>query len=249
MPPIREYSNWNMRASDTLDEIEPRRKYVFICEGSKTEVYYFRALIDRRNQLGLHPLVDLRLWEKTNEDEGLSNPQALMRFAQQEKGSNRHLFDPAHDRMVIVFDLDVFSRVGAGRKGDDKLVEEFEEIRTCASASDMLAVTNPSFELFLLLHSNGAYERLIRENETEILENRKEKGRRFVQKLFTNNYGMNPKRNRRIGSLAALVDTAIEEEKFLNHDLDKALTELTCNVGSVIEKIRNDRPRSDDIWR
>lgn len=42
MPPIHEYSNWNLRSADTLEEIEPLRKFVFICEGSKTEDYYLR---------------------------------------------------------------------------------------------------------------------------------------------------------------------------------------------------------------
>ena len=246
MPPIREYSSWNVRESDALDELEPLRKYVFICEGSKTEVHYFRALVDRRNQLSLHPLVDMRLWEKTAEDEGLSNPQALLRFAHREKESNRLLFDPKHDRMVIVFDLDVYSRVGEGRKGFEKKAKEFDRIRSSADASDVLAVTNPSFELFLLLHSDKAYERLVQPHESEILENRKMGSQRFVQKLFSEHYGMNPKRNPRIGQLTKSVDAAIEEEKHLNQDLDEALSELTCNIGSIIDGIRNDRPQPDD---
>jgi hypothetical protein len=247
MPPIQEYrySNWDTRGSDELEEIEPLRKYVFVCEGSRTEVFYFRALIDRRNELGLHPLVDLSLWEKTDEDEGLSNPQALLRFARREKESNKTLFDPSHDRMVVVFDLDIYSRVGAGREDVERRRADFEAIRKDADTGFILAVTNPSFELFLLLHAKGAYERLVLPHEREILENRKDGGQRYVQRLFTESYGMNPKRNRRVGSLAGRVETAIEEERFLNHDLDNALTELTCNVGSIIETIRNDRPQND----
>lgn len=248
MPPIHEYKNWDQRESDALEEVEPLRKYVFVCEGSKTEVYYFRALIDYRNQLGLHPLVGLRLWEKTDEDEGFSNPQALLRFAHREKEDNKLLFDPTHDRMIIVFDLDIYSRVGVGRKGVENKSAEYNTVRRSADANDMLAVTNPSFELFLLLHSDKAYDRLIRPNEQEILENRKEGSQRFVQRLFTEAYGMNPKRNQRIGILAEKVDTAIEEEKSLNQDLDNALAELTCNIGSIIEGIRNDCPQRDSSW-
>ena len=52
MPPIHEYSNWNLRSADTLEEIEPLRKFVFICEGSKTEDYYFKELINpKSNQI------------------------------------------------------------------------------------------------------------------------------------------------------------------------------------------------------
>ena len=243
MPPIREYGSWNMRGSDELSEVEPLRKYVFICEGSKTEVHYFRELIAHRGELGIHPLVDLRLWEKTDEDAGLSNPQALLQFAQREKESNRRLFDPIHDRMVIVFDLDIYSRVGKGRKGANEKKAKFEELRRSVAANDILAVTNPSFELFLLLHSDGAYDRLVSPNETEILRNTKSGNQRFVQRLFSETYGMNPKSNPAVGRLAAKIDTAIKEEKNLNQELDHALTHVTSNIGKVIEVIRNDHPK------
>ena len=247
MPPIREYRSWNLRESDELDEVEPRRKYVFICEGSKTEVHYFKALIDRRHQLGLHPLIALKLWEKTDSDRGLSNPRALIRFAQQEKASNTSLFDQANDRMVIVFDLDIYCRVGVGRKGAENGNSEFETLRREAADNDILAVTNPSFELFLLLHSNESYERLVRPYERKILENGKVGKQRFVQHLFSENYGMNPKSNPKIGQLAEYVEIAIEEEKNLNQNLDEAMVKLTCNLGSIIDAIRSDCPSNDVV--
>jgi len=242
MPPISEYSTWSERESDVLNELEPVRKYIFICEGSKTEVLYLKALFKRRKQLGLHPLVDMRLWEKTGNDEGISNPQALLRFAQREKDSNRLLFNPLNDRMVIVFDLDIYSRVGAGRTGSKDKSAEFDAIRKSAEKNnDILAVTNPSFELFLLLHSENAYTNFVCPHETEILENQKTGKQRFVQRLFSDIYNMNPKRSSKVGQLAEMVDTAIREELFLNQNLDKALTTLTCNIGSIINFIRNDQ--------
>lgn len=68
MAPIRTYTDWNKRLSDQEDQIEPYRKYFFICEGSNTEVWYFKKLIDLRKQLRIHPLIDIRLMEKTEED-------------------------------------------------------------------------------------------------------------------------------------------------------------------------------------
>ena len=59
MPPIRTYTDWNKRPSDREDKIEPFRKYVFICEGANTEVWYFQKLIDIRKRLGIHPLIDI----------------------------------------------------------------------------------------------------------------------------------------------------------------------------------------------
>ena len=68
MAPVRTYTDWNKRPFDQEAQIEPYRKYFFICEGSNTEVWYFKKLIDLRKQLRIHPLIDIRLMEKTEED-------------------------------------------------------------------------------------------------------------------------------------------------------------------------------------
>ena len=240
MPPIHEYSNWSMRTADALEELEPLRKFVFICEGSKTEDYYFKELVDHRKTLGLHPLVDIRLWEKTEGDEGISDPLALVRFAQRMKGDASLRFDRAHDRMVIVFDLDVYCRVGEGRAGAAERAEAFEKVLVEVGKEDVLAVTNPSFELFLMLHRKGAYQDVVLPHERDLLENRKVGHRRFAQVLFTEAFGMNPKSNPRVGLLVKDVLTAIEEERELNHCMDDCLTTLTSTVGEVIEKIKDD---------
>lgn len=49
--PIHTYANWNSRFSDNQNQIEPYRKYFFICEGANTETFYFKKLIDLRKQL------------------------------------------------------------------------------------------------------------------------------------------------------------------------------------------------------
>ena len=53
MMPVHTYTNWNRRPSDKEDQIEPYRKYFFICEGTNTETFYFRRLIDLRKELGM----------------------------------------------------------------------------------------------------------------------------------------------------------------------------------------------------
>ena len=76
--PVHTYTNWNSRPSDNEEQIEPFRKYFFICEGANTETFYFKRLIDLRKQLGIHPLIDIRLWEKTDEDRNLSFAKNLV---------------------------------------------------------------------------------------------------------------------------------------------------------------------------
>ena len=65
MAPVRSYTNWNSRTTDEEEQIEPYRKYFFICEGANTETWYFKKLIDIRKELNIHPLIDIRLLEKT----------------------------------------------------------------------------------------------------------------------------------------------------------------------------------------
>ena len=106
--PVHTYTNWNSRPSDNEEQIEPFRKYFFICEGANTETFYFKRLIDLRKQLGIHPLIDIRLWEKTDEDRNLSFAKNLADFAESQKNIPDNDFDPDRDKMVIVFDGDIF---------------------------------------------------------------------------------------------------------------------------------------------
>jgi len=84
------------------------RKYYFICEGANTETFYFKKLIDLRKNLGIHPLIDIRLWEKTDKDRNISFAKNLVEFANKQKELVENDFDVEHDRMIIVFDGDIF---------------------------------------------------------------------------------------------------------------------------------------------
>ena len=49
--PVHTYTNWNSRPSDKEEQIEPFRKYFFICEGANTETFYFKRLIDTKKAI------------------------------------------------------------------------------------------------------------------------------------------------------------------------------------------------------
>ena len=86
--------------------------------------------------------------ERTDEDRGYSNPKPLIDFANAQKKIPENKFDPKHDKMVIVFDVDIFK---------DK-EDEYLELLEKGMEDNIIGVTNPSFELFLLLHFKGVYE-------------------------------------------------------------------------------------------
>ena len=99
MAPVRSYSNWNQRPSDQMEQVEPYQKFFFICEGANTEVFYFKKLIDLRKKLGIHPLIDICLLEKTEEDRAVSYPLQLYAYAQKQKTDPDVGFDLNRDKM------------------------------------------------------------------------------------------------------------------------------------------------------
>ena len=230
MPPVRNYSNWNNRPSDENIQVEPFRKYFFICEGANTETWYFKKLIDIRKQLNIHPLIDICLLEKTDEDKNLSYPQKLVEFAEKQKDNPDISFDRERDKMIVVFDADIYEKKA---QGYEELVQEGEK-------NNILAVTNPAFELFLLLHFPNSFEEDILPNEEDIIKNEKTGSKTFIYNLLLNRTHINPKKNEQIGELASSVEIAIEQEKKVNQDIHDCKGKITSNVGKIIDDIRKE---------
>lgn len=230
--PVHTYTNWNSRPSDQIEQIEPFRKYFFICEGANTETFYFRRLIDLRKQLGIHPLIDIRLWEKTDEDRNLSFAKNLVSFAEKQKQNPENEFDYERDKMVIVFDGDIFEEKV---QGYDELIAQIEE-------TDIAGVTNPSFELFLLLHIPRSYEEWIKGHEMDFLSRDEDGKYSYAYNVLRDLTGMNAKKNTEIGKLADSVLIAISQEKKVNQDIHDLKGKVSSNLGKILEAIINEKP-------
>lgn len=231
--PVHTYTNWNRRPSDQVEQIEPFRKYVFICEGVNTETFYFRKLIDLRKQLGIHPLIDIRLWEKTDEDKDLSFAKNLVAFAEKQKQNPDNDFDYERDKMVIVFDGDIFEEKV---QGYDELISQIEK-------KDIAGVTNPGFELFLLLHIEGSYKQWIEGHEADFLSMDEDGKYSYAYNVLRKLTGMNAKKNPEIGNLANNVLIAISQEKQVNQDIHELKGKVSSNIGKIIEAIINEKPQ------
>ena len=62
----------------------------------------------------------------------------------------------------------------------------------------------------------------------------------FIYKLLLARTGINPKKNSAIGELAKNIEIAIEQEKKINEDIHQCKGQITCNIGRIIDDIRND---------
>ena len=131
MAPVRSYTNWNSRTTDEEEQIEPYRKYFFICEGANTETWYFKKLIDIRKELNIHPLIDIRLLEKTEGDRDISFPRRLIEFAENQKENPEIAFDKERDKMIVVFDGDIF----------EEKVLDYDELVAEGEKNNILAVS------------------------------------------------------------------------------------------------------------
>ncbi len=210
------------------EPLKPLRRFFLLYEGSRTEQAYFSELLLLLNRMGLPKYVAVERCERTENDETASNPRRLLRLAESEIKEGDSFAEG--DEIAIVFDVDIY----AHKPGDyESLLAEF------AASGMQPYVTFPSFELFLLLHLEDGYIRWVEPNESLIVENRKEHGRRYVDRLFSRASGMNPKRNPRVGELAAEHERACKEETRLNQDPKSAIGRLTSNVGVLIEKLKS----------
>ena len=153
------------------------------------------------------------------------------KFAYEQKELEANGFDSERDKMVIVFDGDIFEEKV---QGYDELIASIEE-------NDIAAVTNPGFELFLLLHINNSYETYIQGHEADFLT--------MVNGKYAHAYnvlldatGMNAKKNPQIGSLAENVLVAITQERLINQDIHQLKGKVSSNIGLIIERIINEKP-------
>ena len=92
----------------------------------------------------------------------------------------------------------------------------------------------------MVLTYENSYEDDIEPNAEQIIQNEKDGHQTFIYKLLLARTGINPKKNAAIGELAKNIEIAIEQEKKINEDIHQCKGQITCNIGRIIDDIRND---------
>ncbi len=229
MPPLNALDTWSIRSEWKSER--PKSKCYLIGEGAHTEYWYFESLSYRLAKEGKPELIEFKPVERTEKEQNQSAPRKLLDHAVAIIESDA--FIKGSDRVVVCFDADIF-KDNSGKYSE--LLDSF------SGAGVEVAVTYPSFELYLLLHREGAYQSLILPREKNILENGHAPGsrRRYIEKLASEVLGMNPKSNPGIGGIAANFEIALEQERMLNQDPRLAIGRLTSNVAKVVQGVIDD---------
>lgn len=236
MSPLREARSWTSRYKEEEDiVIDPLRRYYLIFEGSHTEVKYFEGISDNRKVLGINNFIEIVILHKDGELESHSNPKNLLSLVNEKKAQlvESDDYDEEVDHFVIVFDRDSF-----------KTANDYSEYVSLASGDNILAVTNPCFEIWLLLHYDKSVEEHIICNQEKILQNKKVSNKHtFTSSLFSDVSGINSKSNLNFDKLKDLVGTAIIQEKKISQGINEMAKEIGSNIGVLIEELKRD-PRA-----
>lgn len=233
MPPLHVIDHWQERSDE--DTIKPKSTFFFIVEGSNTEIWYLDQLFMNLSEEKFHDVFKLVLINREGDkDKTASHPSKLLEYGNwliKNGIEDRYTYEKDLDEIVFVFDCDIY-------RGNES---SYIEIMSSLEEIGMIGVTFPSFELFLLLHKKNAFHKYIETNKTELYENKKiNKHKREINRLFSESYGFNPKKNEKeTRKLAQYFNLAVKNERFLNQDKTKCLTCLTSNIGQTISKIVN----------
>jgi hypothetical protein len=207
-------------------EEEPTRVIIISCEGTNTEPEYFEAIKEKLKD-NISSLIEIELVPKpSNASEPkdvLDNLQAFV---------DKYDFNKGHDSLWLVCDREKVVDRKTGKRG------LLEVIPLCKEKGYSIALSNPLFEFWLLLHVVD----IKTYNNDTLFDNEKITTRkRYIDKELSSilDGGYKKKKgqfNRDIVSLDN-VKRAIRQEQLFENDLTKVMDTLGGNVSSLINEI------------
>ncbi len=228
-----------------LEELvrEPNRKIFVVCEGRRTEVKYFEGIKDNAKELGISDLLEVVILDKDSESMGTTDSEGLIRLANETKEKFKKientqygefedreykdlgLYDEERDKFLIVIDR------------DKKNFSDYQSFINKFKDEFILGITNPCFELWLLLHIEDSVENIINPKYEKILENNRiSANHTFISNLISEKLHMNPKTGMRFSKFKDKVHYAIEQEKKVEQDLYQLENKVGSNIGIIIDK-------------
>lgn len=207
---------------------EPKSKYYIITEGDNTEIQYFCGVRDNDKELHIRSLIDIIPIENDEEEYGQSHPKRKLSNFERDLKDGKFTYDKEIDKACFVIDRDPqnFSK--------DQL-DEF--VNNCNEDGYFVYLSNPTFELFLLMHDDKIFDL----DRQEMLENRREtrRSKRFLETRLSDFFGCN-KRNIDFEKFKPKIKKAIENEKKFCENLERLKSELGSNVGTLLDEIIED---------
>lgn len=220
-----------MRISSKLERksqgLEPKSKYYVIPEGEKTEIQYFCGVRDNAEELNIKSLIEIIPIENDDNEKGQSHPKEKIENFNKDLKDGKFTFDKEIDRVCFVIDRDP-------QNFSEKQLNEF--IKACREYGYDVYLSNPTFELFLIMHDDKVLEL----DRNEMLENRKQsRSKRFLELKLSEIFGC-AKKNLNFQKFKPNIKKAINNEKQFCENLEKLKNELGSNVGKLLDSMIED---------
>ncbi len=207
-------------------EEEPTRVIIISCEGTNTEPEYFETIKEKLKD-NISSLIEIELVPKpstaSEPKDVLDNLQAFV---------EKYDFNKGHDSLWLVCDREKVIDRKTGKKG------LLEVLPLCKEKGYSIALSNPLFEFWLLLHVAD----ITTYNTTTLFGNIKVNAtRRYIDKELSNILigGYQKKKGQFNKTIVSLdnVKRAIRQEQLFENDLTKIMDKLGGNVSSLINEI------------
>lgn len=202
---------------------DPARVVIVSCEGSVTEPEYFEAIKEKLGD-NISSLVEIEIVPK---EAGASEPRDVL--ANLERYVDKYDYKKGHDSLWLVCDREKVT----SRKKSLQDIMPF-----CKEKGYSLAIANPLFEFWLLLHVVNIDDY----NSDTLFKNdwvNASKNRRFIDKELSNvlGNGYNKRKGKFNKDIVSLenIKMALTQEMNFENDLDKIIDNLGSNVGSLIK--------------
>lgn len=207
------------------ESIEPNTLYCIAFAGEgKTEYEYFDKIIDNAEKLGISKYVKIEPLETEDENDTQSHPKHVIELLHERKGNPDFGYDPHEIWMVVDRD-----------RQNVKKGQLIEIIKTCEQEGYNLALSNPTFELWLLLHiiDIDTY------NLEDLLKNKKTGKKRFLEREIGKLCEGYRKPHIPFEIDSEMISNAIKRSKELDIDNYKLINKLGTNVCILVEHILN----------
>lgn len=206
-------------------ELNPKKIIIISCEGSNTEPAYFKAIKEKLSN-HISALIKIELVPK---EPGASEPRDIVCNLDEFLHTEYDYKGEYDDELWVVWDRE---KVNARKENILNILPE------CREKNYNIAMTNPLFEFWLLLHFDD-----ITKYNTETLFindwNTPSKKRRYIDKELSNilTNGYNKKNFNRDIVTKDNIDRALEQEKLFETELEEIMNNLGSNIGDLIRTI------------
>lgn len=204
---------------------EPAKVYALAMEGQVTEVEYFNGIIENRKKIGIDKRVYIKLLEREEGEENKSHPKHLVE--QIKKYCEKEGYDS--EEICLIIDRDEQNFKGYQY---DEILEE------CSSNGYNMFVSNPTFELWLLMHFEFDFKE---ETLSLIKENRKADGKYRYLAIEVSKKLEKSKKSKSITfeKLLENIDLAIENSSRLEQDILELKNRIGTNLGQLILEMKD----------